>query len=88
MREMMTKDIKLAALILAKVPQAKFSVKISSPKDIGDRQSIVISFQDSFQSIVEQETSDFINCDATVNLFQYNVKLNLIRDQIKRRNYE
>jgi hypothetical protein len=88
MREIMTRDIKLAALILTKVPQAKFYVKTPSLNDVGDRQSIVISFQDSLHAIAEQEMSDYINCDATVNLFQYNRKLNLVRDKIKGRRYD
>ena len=80
MREFKTKDIKLAALILAKIPSASFHIETDStyPKKV-----ISISLPISFQKTVDDLLANFINCESTVNLYEYNLKLNLIRDQLK-----
>ena len=80
MRECKTKDIKLAALLLAKIPSSSFRVDTASSDG---RLTIVVSFQESFKDLSEELTTSFINCEAVVNLYLYNHELNKIRDVLK-----
>ena len=81
MKDFKTKDIKLAALLLANIPSASFYIEAGS---VNPKKIIAISFPESFQTTVDDLLTKFINCESTVNLYEYNLKLNLIRDQLKR----
>jgi Flp pilus assembly secretin CpaC len=75
-----TQDQKLAALILANIPESSFTV--TSPSD-----SIIKSFKISFPQAQAEAVAILIqaynNCEAKVNLFRYNKYFNLLRDIIK-----
>jgi hypothetical protein len=85
MSEVKTKDIKLAALLLAKISEANFYVV---REDQGNLMPIVVSFPEVFKKVADKAVAEFLNFEANVDLFLYNAKLNLIRDQIKGRRYD
>ncbi len=75
-----TIEIKLAALLLAEIPDSTFKIE---PQSNSIRKKILIFFQKEYSDDVHKLLNDFINRRARVDVFLYNKSLNLLRDKIK-----
>ncbi len=75
-----TIEIKLAALLLAEIPDSTFKIE-SQFNSI--RKKIFIFFQKEYSNDVHKLLDDFINRRARVDVFLYNKSLNFLRDKIK-----
>lgn len=73
-------DLKLAAVILAEIPESHFYIL---SQDTSPRKIIKIEFPSNYQSDVLKIVNEFVNRQARVDVFLYNKKLNELRDKIK-----
>jgi len=78
-----TTELKLAALILASIPEATFAI-YKQPNVT--RQTIEIAYSSDYNDLLSKLERDFINKRATVNVYTYNKALNLIRDRLRESN--
>lgn len=81
MKEIRTKNIQFAAFLLSKVPSSGFCIERSL---VDPRYVVIVSFPAAFENLVNELTDQFYRCEATIHLFNFNRKLNLIRDSLKR----
>jgi hypothetical protein len=75
-----TFELKLAALLLAEIPEATFRVDKNSNSL---RKTIVITFPKEYKDTIANLEKDFINKQAVANIYAYNKALNLIRDRLR-----
>ncbi|MFA5166979.1 MAG: hypothetical protein WC530_00455 [Candidatus Omnitrophota bacterium] len=80
MKEIRTKNIQFAAFLLSRIPSATFHIKRSSNND---RSIILVLFPTGLERFVAELTDQFYRCEATIHLFSFNRKLNVIRDTLK-----
>jgi len=78
-----TTELKLAALILASIPEATFAI-YKQPNFT--RQTIEITYSSDNNDLLAKLERDFIDKRAKVNVYAYNKALNLIRDRLRGRN--
>lgn len=80
LEEYLTSELKLAALILAEVPDCSFDV---SEQENSIRKVIKIKYATGYKSQVCKIEKDFINKIASANVYLYNKALNRIRDKLR-----
>lgn len=76
-----TTELKLAALLLAEIPESSFEVYPQG--NSSDKKIIKISFKSEYKNDVEKLIGDFINKQAIAKVYYYNKALHLIRDRIR-----
>lgn len=80
MRIYNTTDLKLAALLLASISSSSFT--LLSQKD-SDRKIIQVSYCEGQQKLFERLFMDYTNRVASVSLYEYNRKINDLRDAVR-----
>ena len=81
MKEIRTKNIQFAAFLLSRIPSAAFCIERSLSND---RSVILVSFPAKLEHVATELTDQFYRCEATIHLFSFNRKLNVIRDTLKK----
>ena len=76
-----TTELKLAALLLAEIPESGFEVYPQG--NSSNKQTISISFKSEYKNNLEKLIADFINKQAITHVYDYNKALHLIRDKIR-----
>jgi len=75
-----TFELKLAALLLAEIPDTSFEV-YQDAKSI--RKTIAITFPKKYEKLIIGLERAFINKQAVSNIYAYNRALNMIRDRLR-----
>lgn len=74
-----TTQMNLAALLLTKISLARFTTRM---QEEDDRLCFVITYPEDAESDLMGCVSDFLECTATANIYQFNKKLNQLRDHL------
>ena len=80
LEEYLTSELKLAALILAEVPDCSFIV---SEQENSIRKVIKIKYSAGYREEVCKIEKDYINKRASANVYLYNRALNEVRDRLR-----
>lgn len=80
--EYSTTETKLAALLLAEIPEATFEVL---PNGNSFRKIIKINYPYKSEGGVNKLIKEFIERRASVQVYKYNRSLNMLRDAVRER---
>lgn len=78
--EYSTTETKLAALLLAEIPEATFEV---SPNGNTFRRTIKVIYLDRYKGDVDRLIKEFIERRACAQVYKYNRSLNILRDAVR-----
>ncbi|MBU4311800.1 MAG: hypothetical protein KJ706_03685 [Candidatus Omnitrophica bacterium] len=76
-----TSEIKLIALLLSEIPQARFEVL--SNCNLSKKKLVKVIYPSAFRDTVDKLINEFIERRAHVGVYQYNRNLNRLRDAVK-----
>ena len=77
-----TTETKLAALLLAAIPEATFQVE---PNGSSLRKTINILYSKEYEQEIDELIMAFIERRAVVEVYKYNRCLNILRDAVRER---
>lgn len=75
-----TSELKLAALILSEILNCSFEI---NEQENSARKVISVKFPTQFKNEINQLEKNFINKQASTNVYRYNKALNQIRDRLR-----
>ena len=76
-----TTEIKLAAVILSTIPDSTFEVY---SQDNSTKKVVRVIYSSNYEQEVNKLMREFIERQARVDVYKYNMALNMLRDRIKR----